>query len=122
MLNNNIEDAFAAIQQNYFAMENEIEDLKEQLATWNKDKEILAEKERANYYKMHALISLTDKELKEHDTFIDTHWQKCALPLHDKTKGRTYIYTIGQSSIGKTIIIKCPICGEEKDITDFESF
>jgi len=41
---------------------------------------------------------------------------------HTRASGNTYIYTLTGTGIGACIKVKCPVCGEEEDITDISSW
>jgi hypothetical protein len=59
-----------------------------------------------------ANYTLSEKEKKDADTSIKKH-KKCN-PKHSTPF--KYIFT--PTGIGNAVTIKCPCCGEEKDITD----
>ena len=61
-------------------------------------------------------VSLTDAEIKAIHHFMYNH---CVLEHH----GHDFkITTSNGSGIGTAISIKCNYCGEEKDITDYDSW
>lgn len=44
---------------------------------------------------------------------MDRHWKSCNNPSN-------FIYDLTGTGIGTVIKIKCPVCGEEQDITDYD--
>lgn len=87
-------------------------------------------KELNNKLFKNSLVYLSDTQVKKIKEFKDKHYNKCAKADNEKlikqgihpatgfSKGNTYIYEITGTSIGEIIKIKCPICGEELDITE----
>lgn len=69
----------------------------------------------------HALTVFSDNELAAERNFIDEHYKRHNCHLN-RSLGNTWIYTITQTGIGAATSIKCPICGEEQDITDTEAW
>lgn len=63
----------------------------------------------------HSFISFSDKEREDYNNFCREHWNK-----GHKGKGMT-IHLIG-TGIGTCYLIECPVCHEQKDITDTESW
>ena len=61
-----------------------------------------------------SLYFLSDEQQKEVDDFVSQHNTEC--------KHTHYLYTIDPTPIGSGISIKCYVCGEEKDITDYKHF
>ena len=43
----------------------------------------------------------------------DSHYKSCK-------NGSKYLYELTGTGIGTAITIKCPVCGEEKNITDYD--
>jgi len=87
--------------------------LREQLATWNKDEEIQNYKEQAEYCRSHCLHWLTDKEYEAVRRFRSEHYHSC-------NNGGTYLFELAGTGIGEAISIKCPVCGKEENITDYD--
>ena len=85
------------------------------LQDYNKDEEIRKrEQEIKNIYD-HSPIVLTDLESKAWKHFREYHYNKCGNDGH-------YIFDIYGTGIGNVIILKCPICDKEEDITDYDSW
>lgn len=118
----NFEEAINILKKEYENLDNQNDKLRERLLSFNQEEEIKKANDRANYYRDHALLILSDQEKAAQKDFILRHFENCALPLHNKTKGNTYIYTITGTGFGSIIEITCPICGATKDITDTDSW
>ena len=88
---------------------------REQAEKWNRDDEIQKQKDETKRLLTHSLLVFTDKECERHRAFLDAHYKKCG-------NGNKFVYTIIETGIGPIIKVKCPICGEEEDITDSESW
>ena len=65
---------------------------------------------------------MSDKEIEAERNFRYRHYEKCALPLNNKSAGNTYIYELTGTGLGTCIKITCPICGQSEDITDIDSW
>lgn len=88
---------------------------KKELEKYNKDEEIAEKNKTIKYLRDHSLLQLSDKELFDEKAFRKEHYKKCKNP-------NRYQYEISGCNIGNCISIKCPICGEIKDITDIDSW
>lgn len=96
-------------------LEDEIEvndDLICKLAEFKKDKEIKKIEQEKEDVTKRALVILTDKEKSKLDRFIKKH-RKCL----NKNSSELW-YKIGWNGFGHEILVKCPKCNEELDITD----
>ena len=110
------------VKDRYHLLETELKDAKEELKNWNKDEEIQSAYNEVERIRKNALIILDPKEREAIEKFRREHYKKCAEPLCSRAAGNTYIYTITGTGIGEIIKIKCPICGEEVDVTNVESW
>ena len=81
-----------AAQDEYDSLVELNESLRKKVAEWNKDEEIRKAVEKA---------------------FKDSHYESCK-------NGGKYLYELTGTGIGTAITIKCPVCGEEKNITDYD--
>ena len=128
---NNIKELSKYYEEQIKDLKKEIKDLKSNKAY----KELEKRNKELNEQIWHnCLCHLTDKEAKAIKDFKDKHYNKCAkadieqlyksghFPATGCSKGSTYIYTISGSSLGDSIKIKCPICGEEQEVTDGDKF
>lgn len=103
------------IRQEYNRVKARNADLYKQLNEWNKDEEIQKANERAEYYRSHNLHELSDKEAKRIADFRKAHYVSC------KNAG-TFIFELADTGIGEAISIKCPVCGAEENVTDYDNW
>lgn len=105
----------------YEKQESLVEYLRKALSEYNKDYEISKYKEQAEDIRNHSLLIMSDREMKDEKAFREHHYE-----LHNggkyKSIANTYVYELTGTGLGCLIKIKCPICGEEKDITDTDSW
>lgn len=101
-----------AAQDEYDSLVELNESLRKKVAEWNKDEEIRKAVELAEYNRTHSLCQISDNEKKAERAFRDSHYKSCK-------NGSKYLYELTGTGIGTAITIKCPVCGEEKNITDY---
>mgnify|MGYP006988911962 CR=1 FL=1 len=116
------QDIIFDAQETYQQMQHRIDSLQDTLREWNKDAEITKANKKAEYYREHSLLTLSDKEMKDLNEFRNRHFTQCALPLNKKITGNKYIYTLTGTGFGTIIEVTCPICGATADITDTASW
>ena len=116
------DDAVQKLKDSYEYMAQRVEDMRETLASWNKDEEIQKWKKQAEDNSKYSLCHLSPKEYEAKKAFIRKHYEECAVPLNSKIAGSTYIYELTGTGIGTCIKITCPICGQSEDITDIDSW
>ena len=102
-----------AAQDEYDFLVETNKSLRKKIAEWNKDEEIRKAVELAEYNRVHSLCQMSDNELKAEKAFKDSHYKSCR-------NGGRYLYELTGTGIGTAITIKCPVCGEEKNITDYD--
>ena len=71
-----------------------------------------AEIERLRRLSLHVM---SEQERDDEQAFRHAHYEKCG-------NGNDYEYNLIGTGIGTIIAIKCPVCGERKDITDIRSW
>lgn len=103
------------VRQEYYRVKAVNADLRKQLAEWNKDDEIQKANEQAAYYRAHSLHELSDKEAKCIAEFRKAHYASC------KNAG-AFQFELAGTGIGEAISIKCPVCGAEKNVTDYDNW
>lgn len=96
-------------------LEKEKDNAESKLAEFNKDKEIKNLEDKLNKTYKLSLFNMSEKEYDDNKLFMKKHYQSC----HN---GNTFIYTLSGTGIGCTIKVKCPVCGEEVDITDISNW
>lgn len=119
---NDFYNCLNSLKAQYEELEKENKSLRDILKSWNKNKEIQEYKAMAEEIRKNSLLVMSEKEKQAERKFRDEHYHTCAEPLHSKGKGNTYIYELTGTGLGTIIRIKCPICGEEKDITDLDNW
>ena len=104
--------------------DSEVEDnrkMRDRLANWRKDDDIQKLEKELHHCRRNALVVMSDKEYMADRDFRDKHYK-----MHNNEKSKracnTYVYTLSGTGIGTCITVKCPICGEEEDITDIDSW
>ena len=119
--NNSVEELTDAIRQKFYDLENQNESLKNEIAVFNKDDRIQELTKELKHTLRNSLMNMSDKEYEADRQFRTRHW---AMHNGGKSKcdGNTYWYELSGTGIGTCIKIKCPICGEEKDITNIDSW
>lgn len=103
------------IRQEYNRVKAHNIDLRKQLAEWNKDEEIQKANKLAAFYRGHSLHELSDKEAKRIADFRKSHYASC------KNAG-TFLFELAGTGIGEAISIKCPVCGVEENVTDYDNW
>ena len=103
------------IRQEYNRVKAQNADLRKQLSEWNKDEEIQKANELVAFYRGHSLHELSDKETKRIAEFRKAHYASC------KNAG-TFLFELAGTGIGEAISIKCPVCGAEENVTDYDNW
>lgn len=85
------------------------------VSEWNKDEEIQKARKSAEYFRGHSLHELSDKEARCVAEFRRAHYESCR-------NASTFVFELAGSGIGEAISIKCPVCGAEENVTDYESW
>lgn len=114
VLDNQIfDECLETIKRAYQSVCDSRDSLREQLSSWNKDEEIQAARRQAEEYRRLSLFQCSEKEMVSIKEFRSRHDQSC--------KNRDcYQYELTRTSIGTGIKIRCPRCGEEENVTDFD--
>lgn len=116
-----LEKSLEDIHREFEKTIKERDEYMEKAAEVDRSTEIAELKEQLWDLRRHALTVFSDKELAAERNFIDEHYKRHNCHLN-RNLGNTWIYTITQTGIGVVTNIKCPICGEEQDITDTEAW
>lgn len=82
---------------------------------FRKDDEIKKLEEQLSEVRHYSLHVMNEEEYVEDAAFRAAYYMKCR-------NGRTFCYTLTGTGIGTIISVRCPICGEEKDITDYDKW
>lgn len=114
----NLNNLLENIKQLYERAVEDADFWKEKYFGFKKDEEIRKLEDEKRNITEHSLLIMSDKEREANSNFIHEHYT-----IHGGGKClNTYIYTLSGTGIGTVIKIKCPVCGEEKDITDTSSW
>ena len=79
-----------------------------------KDEELKRLKEELEFYKRNSLVTLSDTQKKRADEFIHEHYKKC------DTGHRSFVYTVTPTNVITVVELRCPICGEIIDVSDYD--
>ena len=107
------DECLETIKKEYKSVCDSRDSFREQLRSWNKDDEIQAARKQAEEYRRLSLCQCSEKEIERMAKFRSRHYQSC------KNAG-CYQYELTGTGIGTVIKIKCPQCGVEEDVTDYE--
>lgn len=91
------------------------DDLRKQLESWNKDEEIQTLRRVIDNNWRLSLLQLSENEVEYIESFKNRHRQLCK-------NGSCYQYELSGAGVGTAIKIRCPKCGEERDVTDYTSW
>lgn len=115
------DDAIEAVKEEYHSMEASRKMAWQRVKDYNKDTEVAKRDAEIERLRKNSLLIMSDKETAAYKAFIQKHYE-----LHNggkfRARGNTYQYELTGTGIGTVIKIKCPICGEQEDITDTDSW
>lgn len=94
-----------------------IEYLREQLSSYDKEKEIADRDKIIDDLYSHSICVMSDKELAAEKVFRHRHFKETGCK-----NGDYYVYGLVGTGLGTDITITCPICGESENITDITSW
>lgn len=109
------DESLERLRSIYLEAERDRQRLKETICTWNQADELGKLRTAMDRLRMHSLLIMNETELQRLEEFQNRHWSVC------KNSGH-WLYDIEGTGIGPIIKVKCPVCGEEEDITDAESW
>lgn len=111
----NIDKDIQSIQDKFQSLVGENIHLRNEIANYSKDVAIVELNNQIADLHKKSLLVLTDSEREELRAFKARHYEMHKLTRHSSD---TYIYELTGTGVGTLIKVKCPICNEEKDITD----
>ncbi len=94
-----------------------IEYLREQLSSYDKEKEIADRDKTINDLYDRSICVMSDKEFAAEKAFRYRHFKETGCK-----NGNRYIYDLTDTGLGTDITIICPICGASENITDITSW
>lgn len=109
------DDAIQVIHDHVKSLNDTIDRLNTKLREYSKDEEVAKLSNKVEAYRKHSLLMLSPLELEAIQKFKSTHYESCK-------NGSKFEYTLIGTGIGTGIVIKCPACGESKDVTDSASW
>lgn len=114
MSNSSFKELLSALELEYNRQSSTLNDLRNRLQSFRKDEEIQRLEEEIQRIRKLSLLNMTSAERDAVDTFVSIHLRKCQSP--------SFSYELSGTSIATAITVRCPICGEEKDVTDYEAW
>lgn len=115
MLHGSFDEMLENIREEYNREVEQVKRLRKRIEEWNKDEEIQEARRQAEFYRANCLCQLSEKESSLIKNFREKHYTSCK-------NGSTYIYEIVNTGIGSAISIKCPVCGQEENVTDYDTW
>ena len=115
-----VHEYLAAVGRQYDRLDDENRSLRERIASFNESDAIKEQKEIADNIRKHSLIILTEKEVESEIRFRDAHNHHRGLKVG--LFSSTFQYEITGTGVGTILKIRCPVCGEERDITDYDAW
>lgn len=79
-----------------------------------KDEELTRLREELEFYKRNSLVTLSDVQKKRADEFIHEHYKKC------DTGYKSFVYTVTPTNVITVVELRCPVCGEIIDVSDYD--
>lgn len=113
-----IDQYLDGIKQEYESAQAQIRYLRHQNETFNAQEEVRKANERADRIQRMSLHVLSDDEMASAKLFRDKHYGLCQ-------RGRmstTFEYVLTGTGIGTAIEIRCPVCGQAENITDYSNW
>ena len=110
----NFKESLRDLECEYDRQSSEIDALRTRLQNYRKDNEIQQLEAEIQAIRKLSLLNMTLAERDAVDTFVSIHLRKCHSP--------SFSYELSGTSIATAITVRCPMCGEEKDVTDYEAW
>lgn len=107
------DECLETIKREYKSVCDSRDSFREQLHSWSKDGEIQAARRQADEYWRRSLCQCSEKEIERLKAFRSRHYQSCK-------NDRCFQYELTGTGVGTIIKIRCPQCGVEEDVTDFD--
>ena len=110
-----MDELLAKVKHKYNSMRSRFEDCQKKLAEFSVQDEIKRANEYAERIREHSLFTMSDKEAKAIKEFKADH-SSC----QSNKLSTSYEYVLTGTGVGTAISIRCPVCGEEKNVTDYD--
>lgn len=108
----NVAKVLSSVQSEYDRVCSKLQEAEKQLKEYSKDKEIQSLKREIEKIRKNSLQNLSDLEVENIKKFKNSHYLNC--------KNGVYHYILSGTEIGTKIEIKCPVCGEIEDVSDYD--
>lgn len=119
MIFENFDNYIENIRNAYHEQVDKANSAYSQLLEWNRDAEIQKLTKEIRDIRSHCLLpNLSDKEMQAIKDFQNEHYRTCCGNGKFKAKGNHWIYDIGGTGFGHTVVIICPECLKQLDVTD----
>lgn len=103
------------VQEEYSRQVSAAEYFREKYTGFCKDEEIQKLKGNVDELRRYSLHTLSETEYEENSSFRAEHYVKCK-------NGNRFQYELIGAGIGTIVYVRCPVCGEQKNITDLNSW
>ena len=108
----NFDATLDELKKEYHSVVASKQRLIDELSRWNKDEKIQELLKQLYATQKRCLHDLIGDEMDKYYAFRRRHYDKCKNSDH-------YVVELNATGIGESIIVKCPVCGEYADITDY---
>lgn len=115
-----VHDALKNVGYEFDRLIEENKSLRERIAKFNEAEVIAEQKAIAEDIRKRSLLVMTEKESDAEIAFRNAHNHYRGLKIG--MYGSTFQYEISGAGIGTVLKIRCPVCGEERDITDYDAW
>lgn len=110
-----MEELLAMVKDKYDSMCTKLEHCQKQLTEFSAQDEIKKANEYAESIREHSLFTMSAKEAEAIKEFKAKHFS-----CQSDRLSTSYEYVLTGTGIGTAISIRCPVCGEEKNVTDYD--
>mgnify|MGYP007099469435 FL=1 len=114
----NIKDTLKELETQIDILQEDKEDCRKAYLKIKDEKfeneEIKRLKEELDFYKRNSLVTLSDKQRERAEEFQREHYKKC------ETGHRSFVYTVTPTNVITIVELRCPICGEIIDVSNYD--
>lgn len=113
-----VERCLDEIRQEYESSRSQVASLQQRLRTFNSQEEVRRANEYADRVRRMSLHVFSEKEMAAAEQFRKEHFASC----QSNSRATSFEYVLTGTGIGTAITIRCPMCGKEKNITDYSNW
>lgn len=115
-----VHEYLEAVGRQYDRLNDENKSLRERIASFNEADEIKKHSDAVRDIRKRSLLVMTEKEAEAEIRFRDehAHFRGTKMSLFHSI----FQYEITGTGIGTILKIRCPRCGQEQDITDYDAW